>query len=91
MLTLLYPYPSLRLPCCALIFLRTYSAVPYFTLHLPCYALIFLRSYPAVPLFFCALILPCSAPIFFSRTLRIGYLAVPLKNFFFVRTYLAML
>ncbi len=58
--TLLCSHFSLRLPCCCLIFLRTY----------PCGTLIFLRTYPAVPLFFCALRstllrLPCSALIFF--------------------------
>jgi len=58
-------------PCCALIFLRTYPAplTPYpvvlllcsylrIFFGLPCCAIIFLRAYPAAPLFFCALSLP---------------------------------
>src|SRR6266480_1634364 len=72
--TLLCSYFSLRLPCCALIFLRTYPAVltllcSYFSSHLPCCAFIlfsltllcphFIFAYPAVPLFFFALTLLC--------------------------------
>ena len=84
-LSLLCPYFSAHLPCCA------YPAVPF----------IFLRTYPAVVSFFCALpccvlfvrALTCCALIFFALTLLCLYLSAHLVTllcpyFFFALTLL---
>src|SRR6266480_1355586 len=80
-----------HLPCCALIFLRTYPAVPLFF-----YALTLLRTYPlyALPLtllcpffshfpamhfFFCTYLVTCRALIFFMGDCP----ALHFKKFFF--------
>ncbi len=89
--TLLCSYFSLRLPCCALNFLRTYPAVltllcSYFSSH-SCYVLIFLRTYPAV-LLMCSYFSSYLPVFFFALTLIFlrTYPAVPL--FFFALTLL---
>ena len=64
--------PLQGLPCCALIFLRTYPAVltllcSYFSSHLPCCALILFSLTLLYPSFYFHL--PCYAFILFSLTL----------------------
>ncbi len=73
LLPLFFCVRSNYLPCCALIFLRTYPTVPLFFYALALHPY-FILTYPDVRLFFCVLTLLCC---YFTFT----YPAVPLSRF----------